>query len=331
MRATGSLKGALTGGVLLLAALAAACGADAGPDGTAEAWEARRGEVDRELNLVLAEPETLPELRDEGRPDEAPLPETPEPAAAGEDAAAPAPAPEPEPEPEPEAAPQPQPEPEPEPEPEPDPDPAPEPVPERLAQLPAPEPVETTPEPVPASTPAPAGTNFDVRLQQQLSTEWNRPGDGFTATLSRPVLDSEGREVIPAGARMQGEIVDVVEPDRDGNGSMSIRFTQVVIEGESYPIDASAVAETRLQRVGSGGGGSSAGGRAVQGAITGAILGSIFGGRKGTLIGAGAGAAAGAASGGGGGGGDVRGILVAGQQISCVLNAPFIGPPLRAL
>ncbi len=87
----------------------------------------------------------------------------------------------------------------------------------------------------------PLGTPFDVRLQQQLNTEWSRAGDVFIAKVTDPIIDSDGREIIPAGAEIMGEVVSVRAPDRSGeNGSIQIHFNRFFIDGESYPIDATA-------------------------------------------------------------------------------------------
>src|SRR5690606_38895235 len=66
------------------------------------------------------------------------------------------------------------------------------------ASTPRPAPSNNTPAPAPRPAPRPttatvqAGTTFALRLNEELSTETNQPGDGFTATLADPILDANG-------------------------------------------------------------------------------------------------------------------------------------------
>src|SRR5262245_25789701 len=55
-----------------------------------------------------------------------------------------------------------------------------------------------------------AGTELHALLDTPLSNRTSRPGDRFTATISDPARGSGGIVVIPAGARVEGE---VAEPD----------------------------------------------------------------------------------------------------------------------
>lgn len=302
---------------LIAVLLPTACTPDAGNDGGRDEQATQQAEVDRQLNLALADLDNEPELRDTGEP------EVQKPAAAPKQpkqVTPPPPAPEPEPQPEPESEPQPEPEPN-----------AP-----KFAEAPDAAEEPTAEAEADAGEPAaeerlvlPTGTPFDVRLEQQLSTEFSRPGDVFMAKVSDPIFDADGREIIPAGSEIMGKVVSVRAPDRSGeNGSIEVDFTRVFIDGESYPLDATATTATRLETVGEVNSGPSAGSRAARGAVVGAILGGLFGGKKGTLIGAGSGAAAAVANGGGlPGGPGIQAILAAGAQLSCVVNTPFVGPP----
>lgn len=309
----------------LVAVLPIACTGDAPVEDDQDKQRVQQAEVDRQLNLALADLDNEPELKDTGVP-EIRRPAPPEPAGQAE-ASPPAP----------ELTPEPTPEPEPAPEPEAQPAPAPEPSAPEVAEAPDAE-VEPTDDAATladAGEPAeevrpilPSGTPFDVQLEQQLNTEWSQPGDVFMATITEPILDAEGREIIPADSEIMGEVVSVRAPDDSGrNGSIEVQFQRVFIDGKSYPIDATAVTATELKTVETKRSGPSAGSRAARGAITGAILGGLFGGKKGALIGGGAGAAASATSGGGGGGPNFQAILAAGGQLSCVVNSPFVGPP----
>lgn len=173
----------------------------------------------------------------------------------------------------------------------------------------------------------PSGTTFEVQLEQQLNTEWSRPGHVFLSRLTAPLLDSDGREIAPEGAELMGRVTSVRSPDRSGNGgSIEIEFTQIVVDGESYPIEAIATTETEWLQTTRGTREPSTGARAARGALGGALLGAILGGKRGIVIGAATGAAVGSTSSGDGGQG-LQAILAVGSRLSCVSTAPFFGPP----
>ncbi|MFQ5890896.1 MAG: hypothetical protein ACE5JR_12760 [Gemmatimonadota bacterium] len=327
MRRYGSITRLILVGTVLV--VAAACG-DRGRDDL-------RTDVDRRLNLALAEEPEQAALQDFPQPVAPVQPERP--AAAGQTASAPgaeAPTPEPE-EPEaPEASPpesQTPPAPAAAPQPPP-PEPPSEEPPEPPVEQPPAAPLEadlgpgalaesgsaTEEGPATESVTVPSGTSFQVRLLQQVTTRWSRPGDLFLTELTSPISDGE-RVLVPAGTTIRGRVTRVREPSRRGDaGSIDVQLEAISIDGSSYPIEATITelqTET-VRRPGDGGGA----GRVAGGALTGAILGRILGGNtKGALIGAAAGAGLGALrSGGGGGIEDV--VLAVGSQISCVLAQP---------
>ena len=315
-------------GTVLVAA--AACG-DSGRDHLRTDRDDLRTNVDRELNLALAEEPGQAALQD-FPPAVSPVQSEQPAAAAGETASTPgagAPAPEPEEAEAPEASP---PEPEtPPPPPPPVEEPPPPPPP---AEEPPPAPFEpnldpgalagsgsaTEEGPATESVTVPRGTSFQVRLLNQVTTRWSRPGDLFLTELTSPITDGR-RVLVPAGTTIRGVVTQVRQPSGRGDaGSIDVQLEAITIDGASYPIEATITqlqTET-VQRPGDGGGA----GRVVSGALAGAILGRIFGGNtKGALIGAGVGAGVGAlGSGGGGGLQDL--VLALGSQISCVLVQP---------
>src|ERR1700682_3255581 len=59
--------------------------------------------------------------------------------------------------------------------------------------------------PPPVAVQVPAGTRLEVRVDEALSTERDRAGDKFRATLEVPV-EIGGREVLPRGARVTGHV-----------------------------------------------------------------------------------------------------------------------------
>jgi hypothetical protein len=91
-----------------------------------------------------------------------------------------------------------------------------------------------------------AGTELHALLDTPLSNRTSRPGDRFTATISDPARGSGGIVVIPAGARVEGE---VAEPDEGRataalreKGVLSLRFRNVVLPtGETLPLTATLI------------------------------------------------------------------------------------------
>src|SRR5262245_49420057 len=63
--------------------------------------------------------------------------------------------------------------------------------------------------PSPLTLTLPAGSWISVRADQPLSSDYSRPGDGFTATLSQPLI-ADGRVVARRGQTVGG-LVAVAE------------------------------------------------------------------------------------------------------------------------
>jgi hypothetical protein len=194
-------------------------------------------------------------------------------------------------------------------------------------------PRQTTPRPsAPAPTPAPepsrprtvtlsapAGSTFAVRLNEEVSTRSHAVGESFTATLTEPLIASNGTTLIPAGATVRGEVTDSRKSGRAGeDASIGITFTSVSYDGDTYPIDASTVnvpsklvsRDSNVEKVAKVGGG------AAIGAIVGRVIG---GGTKGTIAGAAVGAAAGTAV--AMGTADVDRVIPSGSQVTVRLDS----------
>lgn len=141
--------------------------------------------------------------------------------------------------------------------------------------------------PAPVAVQVPAGTTLEVRVDQALSTERNREGDKFRATLEAPVAIG-GREVLPRGARASGHVTTSRPSGRlEGRAVIGITLDSVESNGQAVPISTSLDTKTseahkkrNIELIGGGAG-------------VGALIGGLLGGGKGAIIGAGAGAAAG--------------------------------------
>jgi len=143
---------------------------------------------------------------------------------------------------------------------------------------------------VPASLHLSSGTLVSVRLTQGLSSNHNRAGDGFTATLEQPVVVN-GWVVARRGQTVEGQVVSAQKGGRiKGTSRLQIALTELtLVNGRQLPV------HTRLMQASGG----TTKGRDAQAIGTttgvGAIIGAIAGEGEGAGIGAGIGAAAGVA------------------------------------
>jgi len=160
----------------------------------------------------------------------------------------------------------------------------------------------------------PATAPLTLRLDTAVSSTDNRADDPVSAELVEPVV-VDGVEVIPAGARLRGSVVQAVPSGKiKGRAALGLRFSTLTERGEAHPIDARfsrvapATKKKDVQKI------------AIPAAV-GTAIGAIIDGGKG--------AAAGAAIGGGAGTAVV--LSTPGQNISLprgtVLSLP-IGTPL---
>jgi hypothetical protein len=132
----------------------------------------------------------------------------------------------------------------------------------------------------------PVATEFDVRLQNPLSSKTSQVEDRFEATTMVDLRDDRGRMMVPAGSLMRGVVSSVNRATRtDRKGSLTVAFDRVTINGRSYPIRATV--SQALESEGIMGEKEKIGIGAGAGAILGAILGGAKGALAGILIGGG--------------------------------------------
>lgn len=144
-----------------------------------------------------------------------------------------------------------------------------------------------------------AGTEIRVRLLDTLSSTESQPGEPFRTRVASDVF--RGNEIlIPAGAEVDGTVVQVSSGHAGGHGSMLLRPETVILpDGARYRLYAQLMgapgSNTRVSSEGSVSpdsrlkkDGIEYGGAVGAGAITGAVLGGPVGALAGTLIGAGA-------------------------------------------
>jgi len=142
----------------------------------------------------------------------------------------------------------------------------------------------------PDSVTVPGHTPIHVTLDQAVTSNHNRPGDPFRATVSQAVV-VDGKTVIPQGARVAGLVVDAKRSGRlAGRARLQLALETVEVDGQNYDV------RTGFQlRTGHGHkkrnwlwiGGGAAGGAAI-GALaaggTGALIGGPVGAGAGTTV-----------------------------------------------
>lgn len=127
---------------------------------------------------------------------------------------------------------------------------------------------------------APVGTEFDVRLQNTLSSGTAQPEDRFEATTMVDLRDERGRVMIPSGSVMRGVVSSVHKATRtERKGSLTVAFDRVTVNGRSYPMRATVTQALESEGI------SGEKEKIGIGAGAGAILGAILGGAKGALAG----------------------------------------------
>ena len=193
--------------------------------------------------------------------------------------------------------------------------PTPRPAPAREQETPAPRPA-----PRPTTATVPSGTTFALRLNEELSTERNQPGDGFSATLADPILDANGDVAIPAGATVRGRVTKASKSGRVGETAViTVAFEAVSFDGRSYPLNATVIEANpeRRNRTPTSEQVAKAAGGAAAGAIIGRVLGKDTRSTvKGAVIGAAAGTAIAMGT------ADVDAVLPAGSRMVIRLDTP---------
>lgn len=141
--------------------------------------------------------------------------------------------------------------------------------------------------PGPRTLTIPAATRLDVRLMDKLSTDRNKAGDQFRATLDQP-LHVDGVVVAARGADVEGKITSLTKSGRTkGLGEMHLELTSLrLANGQSVAISTGAFVQIAESSVG----GDAK--KTAAAAAIGAAIGAMAGGGKGAAIGAGAGGGA---------------------------------------
>ena len=154
-------------------------------------------------------------------------------------------------------------------------------------QAPAPQ-TDPAPPAVPEQITIPAGTFVTVRVDQFLSSDKNKAGDGFSATLSRPLV-ADGLVVSRLGETVGGRVIDAKKAGRvKGVSHLQIALNSLTLaDGQQVPIQTeltSITGPTSKERDA---------GAIVATTVTGAAIGGAAAWGPGAAIGGGAGLIAG--------------------------------------
>ena len=125
----------------------------------------------------------------------------------------------------------------------------------------------------------PVGTEIDVRLQSQLSSDTAQVEDRFEATTVVDLYEGN-RVLIPAGSVVRGIVSAVDRASRtDRKGSLTVSFDQVTVSGRNYPLRGTVTQAIESEGI------RGEAGRIGAGSAVGAIIGGIIGGVRGALLG----------------------------------------------
>ena len=97
----------------------------------------------------------------------------------------------------------------------------------------------------PVTITVPAGKVLTVRLASEVGSKISQPGQTFGGTLAKPV-EVDGEVVIPAGARVEGEVVDAKPLGRfKGGALLELKLDFVRVNGETMPVETSRFTQTQ--------------------------------------------------------------------------------------
>lgn len=143
--------------------------------------------------------------------------------------------------------------------------------------------------PAPVTITIPAGKVITVSLANTVGSKLSQPGQSFGGSLAKPV-DVNGEVAIPAGAKVEGVVVDAKPLGRFAGGALlQLKLNSIQVNGEQLPVQTATFTQTLKGK------GKRTGVMVGGGAGLGALIGGLAGGGKGAVIGGAAGAGAGTA------------------------------------
>jgi len=168
---------------------------------------------------------------------------------------------------------------------------------------------------VPETITVPSGKVLTVTLADQVGSKVSQPGQSFGGSLAKAV-EVNGEVAIPAGARVEGSVVDAKPLGHFAGGALlQLKLSSITVSGEQLPIQTATFTQSIKGK------GKRTGIMAGGGAGLGALVGGLAGGGKGAVIGAAAGAGAGTAGSALTGNKEI--VLPAETAVSFTLSAPL--------
>ena len=140
----------------------------------------------------------------------------------------------------------------------------------------------------------PAGTDLVLRTNERIDTRQAAAGQVYSAQVDRPIVDVNGRTIVPAGSPAQLVVANTSGGGTLGTPQLELAVRSITVNGRTYNV-ASDVNQESSNKEGIGANRRTAemvGG----GALLGTLVGAVAGGGAGAAIGAVAGAAAGGAA-----------------------------------
>jgi hypothetical protein len=143
----------------------------------------------------------------------------------------------------------------------------------------------------PADVNIPAGSELEIRINQNISVKHTPAGSRFDGEVVEPWVDANGRVILPKGTPVGG-VVDVSHRRGHFKGAslLELRLTSLTLNGTQYPV------ETRDLRESKRGKGRRSAALIGGGTGLGMLIGGVASGGTGLLIGGLAGGGAGTAA-----------------------------------
>src|SRR5262245_53370772 len=81
-----------------------------------------------------------------------------------------------------------------------------------------------------------------LEMETRLESNQARVGDRFEASVARPIVDANGRTIVPQGATVIGHVTNVQPAKwRSRSGIIGITFDQLLLDGRRIPIKGNLV------------------------------------------------------------------------------------------
>jgi len=133
----------------------------------------------------------------------------------------------------------------------------------------------------------PPGAQVIARLEQPIGTDISTPGQVYTATIIGGMTNADGVQLIPAGSRVRGRVVDLRRGSSGEPAVVELSVEALELHGRNRSVGAHIV-RTNVEADRDHSSKPILGG-AAGGALIGAVLGGGSGALKGAAVGAGAG------------------------------------------